>query len=127
MFSKRLLIGFFFIFIFLSAIALITNMPQKKNTRIYKEIMPYFPYKIQKEFGGLDIVDKRTGEDLDISNEKVFLAFDDMLKKWGRKHLKLENNRLLVLDDSGKVVKTIELKNDNEIKWVKEFFFSSAP
>ncbi|WP_281950758.1 hypothetical protein [Nitrosophilus kaiyonis] len=124
MFSKRIIFAFLFIFIFLSAIALITNMPQKKNIRVYNAIMPYFPYKIQKEFGGLDIVDKRTGKDLDIANEKVFLAFDNLLKKWGKSHLKLENNTLLVLDDNGKIVKKIELKNEKEKKWVETFFFS---
>jgi len=123
MFSRKLFFGFFFIFIFLSAVALITNMPQKKNLRVYNEIMPYFPYKIQKEFGGLDIVDKRTGEDLDIANEKVFLAFDDMLKKWGKTHLELKGDKLLILDDNKKVIKSITL-NEKEKSWVKNFFFS---
>ena len=125
MFSKRLLIAFLFIFIFLSAVALITNMPQKKNIRVYNEIMKYFPYKIQKEFGGLDIVDKRTGKDLDIANEKVFLALDEMLKKWGKTHLVLKGDELQILDDNKNVVKIIKLKNQKEVKWVKEFFFSS--
>ena len=124
MFSRKLFFAFFFIFIFLSVVALITNMPEKKNIRVYKEISKYFPYEIKKEFGGLDIVDKRTGKDLDVANEKVFLAFDDLLKKWGKTHLKLENNTLLVLDDNGKIIKKIKLKNEKEKKWVETFFFS---
>ncbi len=124
MFSRKLLWGFAFIFIFLSVTALITNMPQKKNKRVYKEITKYFPYEFKKEFGGLDIVDKRNGKDLDIANEKVFIAYDEMLKKWGKTHLKLKNRSLLILDDNGKVIKTIELKNESEKKWVETFFFS---
>ena len=122
MFSKKLLWGFAFIFIFLSVVALLTNMPQKKNVRVYKAIVQYFPYKIEKEFGGLDIVDKRTGEDLDIANAKVFIAFDEMLKEWGKKHLILDGKTLYVIDDSGKKIATIKLQNDKEIAWVRNFF-----
>ncbi len=122
MFSKKLIWAFLFIFIFLSITALLENMPAPKNKRIYEAILPYFPYKITKELGGIDIVDKRTGEDLDIANSKVYLAFDDMLKKWGKTHLKLEGKYLVVLDDNGKEIKRIELKTQKELSWVKNFF-----
>ncbi len=125
MFSRNLLLGFLFIFIFLSAVALITNMPEKKDVKVYKEVLKYFPYKIKKEFGGLDIEDKRTGEDLDVPNSKVFLAYDDLLKKWGKKHLKLQNNTLIVLDDNGQKKGEIKLETQKDIDWVKKFFFSA--
>ncbi len=123
MFSKKLLWAFLFIFIFLSLSALITNMPAKKNKRVFKEISKYFPYEITKEFGGLDIVDKRSGEDLDIANEKVFIAYDSMLREWGKKHLRLEGNRLYIYNDKNETAGVIDLKNEEEVKWVKEFFF----
>ncbi len=128
MFSKKLAYGFFFIFVFLSFVAFYTNMPESKNKRVFQEIEKYFPYKIKKEFGGLDIEDKRTGEDLDVENSKVFLIFDDLMKKWGKNHLKLseDQNKLIVLDDSGKEIGIIELKNDREKEFVKKFFFSSS-
>ncbi len=121
MFSKKLIWAFLFIFIFLSITSLLENMPAPKNKRIYEAILPYFPYKITKELGGIDIVDKRTGKDLDIANAKVYQAYDAMLQKWGEKHLKLAGNKLLILDDQGKTLKTITL-NQKELAWVKEFF-----
>ncbi len=123
MFSKKLGWGFLFIFIFLSLVALLTNMPEKKDVKVYKSILPYFPYKIKKEFGGLDIVDKRTNKDLDVPNAKVFIIYDNLLKKWGKTHLKLEDKNLIILDDNKKEVKKIALTK-KDIKWVEEFFFT---
>ncbi len=122
MFSKRILWGFLFIFIFLSAVALITNMPEKKDVRVYKEIVKYFPYKIKKEFGGLDITDTRTNKDLDVPNAKVFVIYDDLLKKWGKTHLKLQNSTLIILNDDKSERAKIALKNNKDIEWVKNFF-----
>ncbi|BCD63065.1 hypothetical protein NitYY0826_C1955 [Nitratiruptor sp. YY08-26] len=121
MFSKKIIWAFLFIFIFLSITALLENMPAPKNKRVYEAILPYFPYKITKELGGVDIVDKRTGKDLDIANAQVYLAYDAMLKKWGEKHLKVEGDKLHILDDNGTVIKTLSL-NQKELAWVKEFF-----
>lgn len=122
MFSKRILWGFLFIFIFLSAVALITNMPEKKDVRVYKEIVKYFPYKIKKEFGGLDITDTRTNKDLDVPNAKVFVIYDDLLKKWGKTHLRLQNNTLIILNEDKSERAKIALKNNKDIEWVKNFF-----
>ncbi len=122
MFSKRILWGFLFIFIFLSAVALITNMPEKKDVRVYKEIIKYFPYKLKKEFGGLDITDTRTNKDLDVPNAKVFVIYDNLLKKWGKTHLKLQNNTLIILNDDKSERAKIALKDNKDIEWVKEFF-----
>ena len=122
MFSKRILWGFLFIFIFLSAVALITNMPEKKDVRVYKEIVKYFPYKIKKEFGGLDITDTRTNKDLDVPNAKVFVIYDDLLKKWGKTHLKLQNSTLIILNDDKSERAKIALKNNKDIEWIKNFF-----
>ncbi len=126
MFSRKMVYGFFFIFVFLSFVAFYTNMPESKNKRIYQEIMKYFPYKIKKEFGGLDIEDKRTGKDLDVENAKVFLVFDDLMKKWGKTHLKLseDKSKLVVLNDKGEKIGEIVLKNDKEKEFVEKFFFS---
>ncbi len=122
MFSKKLLWALAFIFIFLSVMALLTNMPQKKEKRVYNQILETFPYEIQKEFGGLDIVDKRTGKDLDVPNAKVYLIFDELMKKWGKTHIRLAGDTVEVLDDQNRTVKKIKLKNRAEEKYIKEFF-----
>ncbi|WP_200763998.1 hypothetical protein [Nitrosophilus alvini] len=122
MFSRKMMYGFLFIFLFLSFAFLYQNMPEPKNKRIYNEILEYFPYEITKEFGGLDIVNKKTGEDIDVANAKVFIVFDDLLKKWGKDHIKLEGNTIRVLDDNNKTVKTIEIKDEKELRFVLDFF-----
>ncbi len=125
MFSKKMIYGFLFIFIFLSFSYLILNMPEQKNERVYNEILKYFPYEIKKEFGGLDIVDKRDGKDLDVANTKVFLAYDELMKRWGKDHLELKGDELIIKDDTNKSVEIVKLQNSDEKKFVKSFFFSN--
>ena len=124
MFSKKMVFGFLFIFIFLSFTYLVLNMPEKKNKRVYNEVLTYFPYKIKKEFGGLDIVDKRTGKDLDVANTKVFIAYDELMKKWSRDHIELKGDELIIKDDANKSVKVIKLQNSDEKNFAKSFFKS---
>ncbi len=121
MFSKKLLWAFFFVFIFLSITALFENMPAPKNKRVYEAILPYFPYKIKKELGGIDIVDTRTGKDLDIANAKVYQAYDALLQEWGKKHLRLEGDTLVIMDENKTVRKKIAL-SPKERAWVEQFF-----
>ncbi len=122
MFSKKLVWALMAIFAFLSISTLIMNMPEKKDRHVIEKISAYFPYEITKTMGGLDIVDKRSGEKLKIDNAKVFLAFDDLLKKWGGTHLKLKDSTLVILDDENRTVDTMHL-NEKEISFVKNFFF----
>ncbi|BAF70883.1 hypothetical protein [Nitratiruptor sp. SB155-2] len=122
MFSRKILWAFFFAFLFVSFIAFYSNLPEPKNKRVYTELLQYFPYKIEKELGGIDIVDKRTGKDLDIANAQVYLAYDAMLKKWGKTHLRLKGSNLIVLDDTGKEIGQITLHTQKEVAWVRKFF-----
>ncbi len=110
------------IFAFLSISMFLSNMPEKKDRHVIEKVSAYFPYEMTKTIGGLDIVNKNTGEKLKIDNAKVFLAFDDLLKKWGTSHLKLKDSTLLILDDDNKTVDTMHL-NEKELSFVKEFFF----
>ncbi|BCD68854.1 hypothetical protein [Nitratiruptor sp. YY09-18] len=121
MYSKKILWAIFFTFLFVSLALFYQNLPAPKNKRVYEQILPYFPYTIQKELGGIDIVDKRTGKDLNIDNVKVYVAFDELLRKWGKKHLLLSGDILVILDDNGHPVKKIQL-NQKEREWVKKFF-----
>ncbi len=121
MYSKKLIWAMLAAFVFTSLAFFIVNLPAPKNKRIYEAILPYFPYKIKKELGGIDIVDTRTGKDLDIANAKVYQAYDSFLRKWGKKHLALQGNTLLIVDDQGKVLKKLQL-NQKERAWVEEFF-----
>ncbi len=122
MFSKKMIWALLAVFAFLSISTMISNMPQKKEKHVIEKISAHFPYEITKTIGGLDILDKKTGEKLKIDNAKVFLAFDDLLKKWGSSHLQLKDSTLLILDDNGTTVDTMHL-DAKELSFVKEFFF----
>jgi hypothetical protein len=124
MFSKRLILALAVLFTFLSISTLIVNMPEKKDSFVIEKIKPYFPYKIVKTLGGLDLIDKRTNKKLGIANEKIFLAYDNYLKNWGKTHLKLNNSKLTILDDNQKEIDSIEL-NKRQQEFVKRFFFNS--
>ncbi len=118
--SKKLLVFIAITFLALSIGSLLVNMPEKKNTHIYNELKKYFPYKLKKELSGVDIVDSRTGKDLDIDNAKVFLVYDDLLKKWGKEHIKLKGD-ILILYDNDRILQKIKLTKE-ELGWVKNFF-----
>ena len=121
MFSKKLVWAMFFGFLFVSFAFFYGNLPAPKNKRVYEAILPYFPYKIKKELGGIDIVDTRNNKDLDVNNAQAYMVYDQLLQKWGKKHLRLEGNDLLILDDQNKVVKKLVLSS-KERAWVKKFF-----
>ena len=122
MYSKKLIWAMLATFVFLSLALFFENMPAPKNKRVYEQILPYFPYEIKKELGGIDILNKKTGKDMDIANTKVYVVFDQLLQKWGKKHLRLAGRYLIVLDDNGNPIGKIELKSEEEVQWVKEFF-----
>ncbi|BBG65255.1 hypothetical protein NNO_0552 [Hydrogenimonas sp.] len=122
MLSKKMVWALMAVFAFLSISMFISNMPEKKDRHVIEKISAYFPYELTKTIGGLDLVNKNTGEKLKIDNAKVFLAFDDLLKKWGRSHLQIKDSTLLILDDENRTVDTMHL-NEKELKFVKDFFF----
>ena len=126
MFSKKLVYVLMAVFAFLAISALIVNMPEKKDPQVIEKIKPWSPYEMTKTLGGLDLLDKRTGEKLKLDNAKVFLAYDNYLKKWGKNHLKLEGSRLLNLDDNGTQVDAMDL-SPRQSAFVRKFFFEQTP
>jgi len=121
MFSKKLVYVLMAVFAFLAISALIVNMPEKKDPQVIEKIKPWFPYEMTKTLGGLDLLDKRTGEKLKLDNAKVFLAYDNYLKKWGKNHLRVENDTLIILDDANKTVDTMPLTPSQRV-FVHQFF-----
>ncbi len=126
MFGKKTLYALMAVFAFLSISALTMNMPEKKDPAVLAKIKPYFPYELTKTVGGLDLLDKRTGEKLKLENAKVFLAYDHYLQEWGKTHLKLDGDTLVILDDKGQKVDTMQL-NPRQLSFVKRFFFQPHP
>ena len=120
--SKKIFIALVLLFSFLSIMALVVNMPSSKDPAVMTKLRAYIPYELTKTVGGLDIIDKRSGERLKVDNAKVYVALDSYTKAWGRSHLRLEGSRLHILDDSNKSIDTMEL-NAKQQAFVKRFFF----
>ncbi len=121
MFSKKLIWVMVVVFSFLSIMALVVNMPEHKDKAVMAKLKPYIPYEMTKVVGGLDIIDKHTGEKMKIDNAKVFLAMDSFTKKWGKNHLKVEENTLIILDDGNRTVDTMVL-TPSQREFVRQFF-----
>jgi len=121
MFSKKTVILLSVVFLFLSIMALVVNMPEHKDKAVMEKLKPYIPYEITKTMGGLDIIDKKTGKKMKIDNAKVFIALDEFTKRWGKEHLRLKNDTLLILDDTNKTIDQMQLTPQQK-KFVHHFF-----
>lgn len=113
-----LAVGFFLF----GLVAMLESRPEPKPKHLMKELEPYIPFKLEKRFGGLSIIDTRSGEKYKISNEEVFHELDRLERGWGKTHLRLEGENLIVTDDRNKTVATIRLENEKERQFVHSFF-----
>ena len=122
MFRRYFPIFLFFAFLILSILAFYQAKPSAKNQRIYAIIKEYSPYYLEKRLGGLRILSK---EDKEFKEEPssidIFKRLEELEREWGKRHLKLKGNKLLILKDN-KIVKEIELKNKDEIEFVKRYY-----
>ncbi|MCH9813093.1 MAG: hypothetical protein K0U47_04020 [Epsilonproteobacteria bacterium] len=98
------------------------SKPSAKNQRVYAELKPFIPYKIEKRIGGLSITSSLNDEKEKPPATQVFQRLDQLEKIWGKAHLRLEGEKLLILDSQQKVVKTIILQNSDEKAYIKRFF-----
>lgn len=121
--SKNLLIvAFFAIFMFLGLEALRQGMPSDKNERVYTILQKHMPYIVEKRAGGFSIKSKITGIKEKPPAKDIFLRLEQLEKLWGQEFLKLQNNTLSIVDKNQKEITKIILKDEAEIKWVKEYF-----
>ena len=121
MFSKKTIWILMAVFAFLSIGALLVNMPESKDKAVMAKLKPYIPYELTKTMGGLDIIDKHTGEKMKIDNAKVFIAMDAFTKKWGKNHLRVEGSTLVILDDGNNSIDSMPLTPPQR-DFVRKFF-----
>ncbi len=96
--------------------------PQERDKRVYDELKPYIPYKLEKRVGGISISSTLNDEIEKPPATQVYHRLDELEKLWGNRYLKLEKNQLFVLDDNNKTIKTILLQNEQELSYIKSFF-----
>jgi len=110
-------------FILFGIDAYLQSRPTPKNERIYNEIKQFSPYYLDKRFGGLQIMSKTDKAFKEKpSNMQVFHRLETLEQKWGKSHLKIENNILIIHDDKGGVLKSITLKHKDERDFLHTFY-----
>jgi len=120
--KKGFFLGLLFAFFALGFIAIQKATPAAKADRIYKEIKVYSPYKFEKRMGGLTIVNTKTGEKEKPNAADALYRMDDLDQQWGKKHLKVVGNDVVVLGDNNQTVTKIFIETKKEREWLKKFF-----
>lgn len=120
--SNLFITGLTLLFFFLGFQALQDAQPAKKSERIYNEIKVYMPYYLEKRVGGFQIMKKGSSEKEKPPITEVYLRLDQLEEGWGKEHLKISNNDLIVMDKDGKEIAKIAFHLDEEKVWVKKFF-----
>ncbi|MDT8337684.1 MAG: hypothetical protein RQ763_00650, partial [Sulfurimonas sp.] len=77
---------------------------------------------VEKKVGGLTIIDKRNGEKESPSSKEFFHRVDELDKKWGKEHLVVDNNEVLVIGENNQTVAKIFIENQKEREFLKSFF-----
>ncbi|QOR61673.1 hypothetical protein ACM66Z_09595 [Sulfurovum sp. ST-21] len=114
-----LLLGFFFF----GLDALIQSKPSSKNERVYKVVQQYSPYYLDKRFGGLQILSRNDPDFKEKpTNTTIFKEFERLEKEWGKKHLKVQNNTLLILDNNGSRLAELPLQSKEELLFIKNYY-----
>lgn len=120
--KKALIFGFFTAFLILGVVSMQRAMPEAKEERIYSAVKVYSPYTLEKRVGGIAIIDKRSGEKEKPSSKEVFHRLDELDKKWGKEHLKIEENDVLIMGENNQTVARIFIETEKERAFLKSFF-----
>ena len=120
---KYLPFALFAAFFALAILAFMSSKPSPKNERIYKAVQQYSPYYLDRRLGGLTIKNK---EDENFkekpTNMTLFKEFERLERSWGKQHLKLDNNTLLILDNNGTTLSTLPLHTEKEVQFIYHYY-----
>jgi len=120
--KKWLIFGVVFAAIIMGVLSMKRAMPDAKNERMYNEIKVYSPYMFEKRIGGLTIVDKRDGRKEKPSAAEVHLRMDELNKKWGAEHLRIEQSDLIVFGDNNQTIVKIFIETKEERAYLHNFY-----
>lgn len=120
--KKAIFAGVIFAFFVLGVLSMQRALPQTKETRIYEAIKVYSPYKLEKRIGGLTIIDTQAGTKEKPSTEEVLHRLDELEQEWGKSHLKIEGNEVLVLGDNNQTVVKIFIETEQERAFLIKFY-----
>ena len=119
--SRYLPIALILAFSLISFNAYLDSKGEKKN-EIYLKIKEYSPYYFEKSLGGL-VIKSKVNKDFKEkpSNMQVFHEMDRLQKEWGKKHLKIDGENLIIHENE-KVIKTIKINNKKELDFLHRFY-----
>ena len=120
--KKWLVFGVVFAFLVMGFLSMKRAMPEHKEMHIYKEIKLYSPYYFEKTIGGLAIIDKRDNFKENPSAADVMHRMDELDKKWGQKHLRVEKSDLIIMGDNNQTVVKIFIKTPEERNFLHDFY-----
>ena len=120
--KRGIFLGAVFAFFVLGFIAIQKATPAAKSDRIYKEIKVYSPYKFEKRMGGLTIINVKTGEKEKPNAADALYRMDDLDQHWGKKHLKVVGNEVIILGDNNQTVSKIFIQTKEEREWLHKFY-----
>ncbi len=120
--KKGLIFGFFFAFLVLGVVSMKRAMPEAKEERIYKAIKVYSPYKLEKRMGGLTIVNTQNGTKEQPVSADIMHRFDEVEKAWGKSHLQVQENEVIVSGENNQTVVRIFIENEKEREFLKKFY-----
>ena len=90
---------------------------------IYQKIKEYSPYYIDKRFGGLQIMSKVEKEFKEKPNNmEVFHRLEFLEQEWGKTHLKVVENQVVVLDDNKTELIKLPILTTEDSKFMHSFF-----
>ena len=122
-FKKYLPIALLIGFVLFGLSAFFQSKPSSKNERVYKTVQQYSPYYMDKRFGGLTILNKEDSEFKEKPNNMtLFKEFERLEKAWGKTHLKIENNTLIILDNNGSQQATLLFQTKEESDFAHSFY-----
>ncbi len=122
-FRKYLPLALLLGFLALGLGAFFQSKPSHKNERVYKAVQEYSPYYLDKRFGGLLIKNREDPEFKEKPNNMtLFKEFERLEKKWGKTHLKLNGNTLVISDNNGTAVAELSLQNKEELDFVHSYY-----
>lgn len=110
-------------FVVMGVSAYFQSRPEDKNQEIYQQIKVYSPYYLDKRFGGLQIMsktDKSFKEQPD--NMEVFHRLDWLEKEWGKKHLRIQNSKLVVVNDNNTTLAIILIQTKEDRRFIEQFY-----
>jgi hypothetical protein len=109
-------------FTFVTIIAYQEAKPVSKAP-IYNKIKEYSPYYIDKRFGGLQIMSKIDKEFKEKpTNMEVFHRLEFLEKEWGKTHIKVVENQVIILDDNKTELTKFPISTEEDSQFMHNFF-----